>query len=43
MGDYLRTLLQVVIKVFTDKGFNEAAEKIISFSRRHFSDEPQGR
>jgi hypothetical protein len=43
MGDYLRTLLQVVIKVFTDKGYNEAAEKVINFSKRQFSDEPQGR
>jgi hypothetical protein len=36
MDDYLRMLLQVVIKVFTDKGYNEDADKVIAFSKRHF-------
>jgi len=31
----------VVIKVFSDKGFTEAAKKVNDFSERHFCDDPQ--
>jgi hypothetical protein len=41
MDDYLRMLLQVVIKVFSDKGFTEAAKKVNDFSERHFCDDAQ--
>ncbi|MDR0312283.1 MAG: hypothetical protein LBI14_01660 [Treponema sp.] len=38
IDDYLRMLLQVVIKVLTDKGFSEAAEKVFELTKRQFSD-----
>ena len=42
MEDYLRMLLQVVIKVLNDKEFTEAAERVNNFSKRHFCDDSQG-
>jgi len=41
MDDYLRMLLQVVIKVLNDKGYGEAADKVDSFSKSYFSDDKQ--
>jgi hypothetical protein len=38
IDDYLRMLLQVVIKVFSDKGFSEAAGKVIEFTKHHFGE-----
>jgi hypothetical protein len=36
MDDYLRMLLQVVIKVLTDKEFNDYAEEVNAFSEDYF-------
>jgi hypothetical protein len=41
IDDYMRNLLQVVITVLTDKGFNETAEKVNELSNRYFSDDVQ--
>ena len=38
IDNYLRELLQVVIKVLNVKGFNEAKKKINEFSKHYFSD-----
>jgi hypothetical protein len=37
IDDYPRMLMQVVIKVLTDKEFAEAANKVIELTERHFS------
>jgi len=42
MDDYLRMLLQVVIKVLTDKEFTDAAERVNSFSESYFCDDSKG-
>jgi hypothetical protein len=39
IDDYLRTLLQVVIKVLSEKGFAEAAERVSAFSKRQFGED----
>jgi hypothetical protein len=41
IDDYMRMLLHVVIKVLTDKGFNETAEKVNGLSKRYFSSDAQ--
>jgi len=41
IDDYLRMLLQVVIKVLTDKGFADAADKVIELTKRQFSADTQ--
>jgi len=41
IDDYLRMLLQVVIKVLNDKGYGDAADKVDKFSKRHFSEDKQ--
>jgi hypothetical protein len=42
IDDYLRMLLQVVIKVLADKDYNEAADEVNELSKRYFSDDPKG-
>ena len=37
IDDYLRMLLQVVIKVLSEKGFFEAADKVVDLAKRQFS------
>jgi hypothetical protein len=39
--DYMRMLMHVVIKVLTDKEFNEMAEKVNELSKRFFSGDTQ--
>ena len=41
IDDYLRMLLQVVIKVLNDKGFTEAKHKVVELSKRYFSGDAQ--
>jgi len=41
IDDYLRMLLHVVINVFSEKGFTEAADRVNEFSKRYFSGTPQ--
>ncbi|MCL1917276.1 MAG: tubulin-like doman-containing protein [Peptococcaceae bacterium] len=42
IDDYLRMLLQVVIKVLISKGFAEAAERVNDFSKRQFCEDVLG-
>jgi hypothetical protein len=41
IDDYMRLLMHVVIKVLTDKGFNEMAEKVNELSKQFFSGDTQ--
>jgi len=41
IDDYLRMLLHVVINVFSEKEFTEAADRVNELSKRYFSDAPQ--
>jgi hypothetical protein len=41
IDDYMRMLMHVVIKVLTDKEFNETAEKVNDLSKRFFSGDTQ--